>query len=144
MATKVIDPSGRKAARIAQEAETRRLYELNSAALIEMYKATIPKRLMEAQELACHLGVSAQVGLTDTGPSVLFRCEDHTNKIYIDEVVTYDTEEWQLESLERNLKDLKKAHDEYNDRRIVADTVWDKLTSYQKHAIKEHIAYLKV
>ena len=144
MATKVIDPTGRRAKRLAEEAEIRRQYELNEAEHIAMYKATIPKRLMDAQAMACHLGVSTHVSLTETGPSVRFECEDHTNKIYIDDIITYNTEEWELESLERKLNELKKAQDEYNDRRIVANMVWDKLTPDQKHAIKEQIAYLKV
>ena len=144
MTTKVIDPTGRRAKRLAEEAETRRLYDLNSVALIAMYKATIPKRLMDAQAIACHLGVSTHVSLTETGPSVRFECEDHTNKIYIDSIITYNTEEWELDTLETRLNELKIAHDEYNARRIVAQDVWGKLSANEKHAIKEHIAYLKV
>ena len=144
MTTKVIDPTGRRAKRLAEEAETRRLYELNSVALIAMYKATIPKRLMDAQAIACHLGVSTHVSLTETGPSVRFECEDHTNKIYIDSIITYNTEEWEIDTLETRLNELKIAHDEYNARRIVAQDVWGKLSANEKHAIKEQIAYLKV
>ena len=144
MTTKVIDPTGRRAKRLAEEAETRRLYDLNSVALIAMYKATIPKRLMDAQAIACHLGVSTHVSLTETGPSVRFECEDHTNKIYIDSIITYNTEEWDIDTLETRLNELKIAHDEYNARRIVAQDVWGKLSANEKHAIKEQIAYLKV
>lgn len=144
MTTKVIDPTGRRAKRLAEEAETRRLYDLNSVALIAMYKATIPKRLMDAQAIACHLGVSTHVSLTETGPSVRFECEDHTNKIYIDSIITYNTEEWEIDTLETRLNELKIAHDEYNARRIVAQDVWGKLSANEKHAIKEQIAYLKV
>ena len=136
--------SARRAARLAIEAEARRLNELLQAEKNAKYKETVPKRLMDAQALANQLGVATSVELTATGPSVEFRCENHTSQIYIDDVFTYSTEEWELETLERKLKDLKKAQDEYRDRRIVADMVWDKLTPDQKRALKEYIAYLKV
>lgn len=144
MTTKVIDPTGRRAKRLAEEAETRRQYELNAAEYDIKYKLTIPKRLMDAQAIACHLGVSTHVSLTETGPSVRFECEDHTNKIYIDSIITYNTEEWEIDTLETRLNELKIAHDEYNARRIVAQDVWGKLSANEKHAIKEQIAYLKV
>ena len=138
------EQSARRAARLAIEAEARRQNELLQAEKNAKYKETVPKRLMDAQALANQLGVATSVELTATGPSVNFRCEDHVNNIYIDDIITYDTEEWELESLEGKLKDLKKAQDEYADRRIVANAVWDKLTPDQKRAVKEHIAYLKV
>jgi len=112
-------------------------------AALAVYRASIPARLMHATALASGLGVSADVSLTATGPSVHFYTPWEENKIGIDERITYETEEWELEAVERMLAQLKEEQDARAARRVVAQSVFDSLSTEQKAAIKEHIYMLR-
>ena len=145
MATKLTpeQKAHQKAMRLVS-AEADRLYaeEQRQRELVE-YKASVPKRLMEAQALASWLGIAVHVSLTATGPSVRFKEENHYDKLYIDETITYETEEWVLESLEATLASLKTKRDAYDARRIIADGVWSRLSDDEKFALKEHFIWMR-
>ena len=128
-----------KAQIAAQAAE----YERQRQEHLVMYKASIPKRLMDAQALAASLGIAVHVSLTATGPSVRFEYEDHHGNDYIDETITYETEEWELENLESILAARKAKRDAYDARRVVADGVWARLSDDEKVALKEHILWMR-
>lgn len=133
----------RKALKIAAEAAARIQRELEEKKRIETFKAGLPKRLMDAQALALKLGVLTRVELTETGPSVSFKYEDHSGKFYINDTLTYESEEWDVENIESTLDQLDKKHKEYEARRLVAQSVFGNLTEEQKSAVKEFIHYLR-
>ena len=120
-------------ARLAQE-------QAAAEAALEAYLLTVPKRLMDAQALAQNLGISVTVSLTETGPSVHFRDEASV----IDDTLTYQTEEWELEYLERKLRDIKEEKEAIARRRAIAQDTWEnRLNPVEREALKEHIHSLR-
>jgi hypothetical protein len=108
-------------------------------AALEAYLLTVPKRLMDAQALAQSIGVAVNVSLTATGPSVHF----YDDAAVIDDTLTYQTESWELEYLERKLRDMKIDQEARIYRRGVAQDVFATLSREQKDAIIENIHYLR-
>lgn len=107
---------------------------------LEAYLLTVPKRLMDAQALAQSLGVGVNVSLIETGPRVHFYDESNV----IDDTLTYQTEEWELEYLERKLRDMKIDQDARVYRRGIAEDAWkNKLTETERAALKENIHWLR-
>jgi len=144
MVTLTNEPKATKRAlKIIQAAEAAIAYELRKQEHLAVYKASIPKRLMEAQALASWLGISVYVSLTATGPSVRFEEENHHDKLYIDETITYETAEWELEIFEARLATLKAKRDEYDAQRIVAQGAWNRLSDDEKFALKEHFNWMR-
>ena len=113
-------------------------YELQQKEHLAMYKASIPKRLMEAQALAVKLYVSVHVSLVASGVAVRFEFENHHKKIYIDDTITYETEEWELDVLEKQLADMNAERIAAEARLIVAQGIWNRLSAEERAAIKEH------
>lgn len=134
----------RKSLKLAEEANQRIADEAVRAAADAIYKAGLPKRLMDAQALAGSCGVATHVELTAKGPSIRFEYEDHSNKFYIDEILTYHSEEWAVEFVEGNLRDLKATHDAIAARSLLAQSIFNKLTDEEKIALKENIMWLKL
>lgn len=134
----------RKALKLAEEANARTAYEAERVAADAVYKAGLPKRLMDAQALASSCGVATHVELTANGPSVRFEYEDHSRKSYIDEKLTYQSEEWEVECLEGHLRALKAERDAAAARLVLAQSVFNRLTDEEKVAIKENIAWLRL
>lgn len=134
----------RKALKIAEEANQRMTEEAAKAAADVVYKAGLPKRLMDAQAMACSCGVAVHVELTTKGPSVRFEYEDHSHKIYVDEILTYHSEEWEVECVEGKLRDLKVAQDAATARQLLAQSIFNKLTDEEKIVLKENIMWLKL
>lgn len=131
-----------KEARDAEDAKAAEAQRLRRIEELAIYKASIPKRLMDAQAAARWLGISTDVSLTASGPLVNFN--DDSGNIYINETLTYESEEWELESLEQTLKNLKEKRDAYEAQRIVAQDAWSsQLTTEQQLAIREHFHYLR-
>jgi hypothetical protein len=123
-------------ARLARE-------EAAAQVALEAYLASVPKRLMEAQALANSLYVSTSVTLGPAGPIVHFEYESEKYKVFIDSTLTYQTEEWELESLESQLAKVKEARDEEAARLKVAQTAWEKMTPLERTVIKEFIYQLR-
>lgn len=133
--------SKRLKAQAAADAQMKARFEEETAAA--KYKAELPKRMMDAQALALSLGVNVEIELTAIGPQVTFRCRNESDNQYVEKVIGYDTEEWELDYLERELQGLKKAQDEREQRRYFAQAAFSILTNEQKTCIKEFIHYLK-
>lgn len=126
-----------KEERLAREAREQAAVE----ATLEAYLLTVPKRLMDAQALAQNLGVNTNVSLTATGPSVHFFDEASV----IDVTLTYQTEEWELESLERKLREIREEKDARIARLALARDVWkNKLSETERAALKENINWLNL
>lgn len=126
-----------KEERVAREARE----ESERLAATAVYRASIPARLMMAQVLAQEVGISTTIRLTATGPSVRFY--DSHDEVF-DETVCYTTEEWELEYLERRLREKKEEQDARVRRRGIAEDVWaNKLTAEEKAALKENIHFLR-
>ena len=117
-----------KAERLAQE-------QLAAEEALAAYTKTVPKRLVDAQALAQAVGVQTSVTLTESGPSVHFY-DSNTN---FDDHATYQIEEWELEYIERKLRDLKEEQDARSLRKLVAQAAWADLSSEERVAIKENI-----
>lgn len=132
-----------KALKIQAAADARLKAQFEKEAAVAKYKAELPKRMMEAQALAHRVGVSASVELTEIGPQIAFHCDNDADKWYIDEVIGYDTEEWELEYLENKLKTIKDTQDAREARRAFAQSTFSNLTDEQKACIKEFINFLK-
>lgn len=126
-----------RAERLARE-------EAAAQAALEAYFATVPKRLMEAQALANSLYVSTSVTLGPDGPIVHFEYESEKYKSYIDATLTYQTEEWELESLEQRLRELKESIDAEKQRFAYAQAIWTTLSETDRKALKEFIHTLRV
>lgn len=136
--------AARRASKLAEQVQKNAEYEAERAAAAAVYLAGLPKRLMDAQALACDCGVSTHVNLTVNGPSARFEYEDHSHNRYIDTTLTYQSEEWEVESLEGTLRALKAANDAAVARRNLAQSVFNRLTDDEKVAIRENIHYLRV
>lgn len=109
--------------------------EAEAAVALAAYRATIPNRLMIAQAMAQEVGITTTITLSSTGPVVNFKDNEH-----LDETISYTTDEWELEYLERTLREKKEAQDGRIRRRGIAQDVWShKLTLEEKTALKENI-----
>lgn len=126
-----------------QKAERRAREEAAARAALEAYVESVPKRLMEAQALASTLFVNTSVGLSENGPTVHFEYESDKYKIYIDNELNYQTEQWELEMLEDQLHRLKVAIDDEKLRYEAAKVAWAGLSESQHKLIKEFIYLLK-
>jgi len=124
-----------------EERAARRLEEERlQAEATAKYRLTVPARLHAAQALAISLGLQTEVTLTETGPSI--RIHDPYNESW-DETATYDMEEWNLEYLERKLRERYEEQEAKVRRKTIAQDVWEnKLTREEKVAMKEFIHYL--
>jgi hypothetical protein len=121
-----------KEEKLAREARE----QATAEAALEAYLQTVPKRLMDAQALAQSLGISVHVGLTENGPLVSFHDYNHA----IDDRLTYQCDQWELESLERSLLAIKEEQEAKASRLEIARDVWaNKLTEIEKFALKENI-----
>lgn len=125
-----------KAERLARE-------EAAAQAALEKYYATVPRRLMDALALARSLGVTASVDLLGDGPIVSFEYESEKYRCYIDYRLTYQCEEWELETLENQLMTLKAAQENEKSRLESAKKIWESLSALDKAVIKEFINLLK-
>ena len=124
-----------KEERLAREAREQAAAE----AALEAYLLTVPKRLMDAQALAQDLGVNVNVKLTATGPSIYF----YDDAAVIDDTLTYQTEEWELEYLERKLRDMKEEKVARAARISLAQDAFARLSDAERAAIKENIYMLR-
>jgi hypothetical protein len=141
-----LTPEQKSAARslkLQTEADAKIKYDFQRAAALAEYKAALPKRLLDAHALASSLCVATHVELTATGPSVRFEHEDHSKKLYLDSTLTYESESWEVESVEDWLKDIKHAKEESERRLQCAKSAWSNLEEDQRSCIKEFIHSLK-
>lgn len=127
-----------------QRAERLAREEAAAQAALEAYYASVPKRLMEAQALANTIYVSTSVTLGPGGPIVHFEYESEKYKVFIDSTLTYQSEEWELESLESRLQELKEKIEDEKRRYKAAESVWATLSAGDRQYLKEFIHLLKI
>lgn len=132
-----------KALKLQADADARMKYEFEQAAALAKFKAELPKRLMDAQALATSLYVSTHVELTATGPSVRFEYENHKSHTYLDNILTYDSEEYEVQGVEDRLATIKAEKEEDERRLACARSAWSNLEDDQRSCIKEFIHHLK-
>jgi len=111
-----------------QEAEDKRAREA--------FRLTIPGRFKQLNELAKQVGVSTTITLTSDGVQLEFL---YTGTPYIESSLTYDSEEWEVDHVERDLKKIKDEIDAKAARFSLAKTVWARLDDTEKVAVKEFI-----
>lgn len=113
------------------------------AARLAEFRKQMPERLMKIEKQAKQLGVQTEVTLTADGPVVHLR-QDYDNGHGFDDKVSYFTEEWEVEHVERKLRDLEEEQNERIRKRSIAEDVWaNKLTAEQRAALKENIYLLR-
>ena len=96
--------------------------------------------MMEAQALAGEVGVDTRVALTPTGPEVFFIWRNHETDYTMEDSISYESEEWQVDYVETKLRDLKTAILAARMRKQIAQDVWaNKLTETEKACVKEFI-----
>ena len=111
----------------------------------EAFVASLPKRIFEAQCVASMLyGVTVSVSMTPTGPAVRFNSEQFKNSDpYLDTTLTYQSDEWEVISLEDSLKKMKADADAKEVRRKRAQEIFNGLSVEDREAVKEHIYSLR-
>jgi len=130
-------------ARETKEQREMRNAEATRAALlqVEEYRKSVPKRIMDATALAQLLGVATNITLTSTGPSVHFEYghwdREGTWPVVIDDTLTYETEEWELEMVEERLQRLHEHNLARETRLRLAKDAFLKLTEAERAAVKE-------
>ena len=130
-----------KAVKAQAAADQKIKWEFEAAALLAAYKAGLPKRLMEAQGRASKLGVRTEVTLTATGPIVTFSNEEKGH--YIDTELSYESDEWEVECLERDLQLLQERQDLNEKRRACAQAAWNNLDEDQRSCLREYITWMR-
>ena len=128
-----------KEQKIEQEKADRAAHTL---ALVK-YKVGLPKRLMAVRELAGRLGVATHIDLLQSGPEVRFDYEGHTEKVYIDCILTYESEEWEVDSLEQQLTGLEEHINRVEAEIACAQSAMSSLTEEQRQLIKKHIHLIR-
>lgn len=118
-----------------ERAERLRREQDDLAAAEAEFKQSIPKRMLELQCAAQIEGVSVNVKLTETGPMVSFY-DDNSG---IDTDLTYQSVEWEFDSLEREIGELKSCREAAERRLAQARDVWSKLTTDDQKVLKEFI-----
>lgn len=113
------------------------------AARVAEFRKQMPERLMKIEKLAKQLGVQTEVTLTATGPVVHLQ-RDYDNGNGFDDEVSYITEEWEVEHVERKLRELEEEQNERIRKRGIAEDVWaNKLSAEERAALKENIYLLR-
>jgi hypothetical protein len=119
------------------------------AAKIAEYRAGLPARLMNIVALANSVGASVDINLIKSGPAIRIQIkhrewDDHVVAWTksLDETLTYDSEEWQVESVEWFLTNRQKEVEQKEQRRTLATVCWSSLTNEQRSALKEFMHIL--
>ena len=127
----------KKKAKAELEAQYRAERESAAAA----YTAGLPRRLMEIQARATKLSVRNEVILTETGPEVTFYNDDIGH--YFDTTLSYSSDEWEVELLEKDLQQLQDRNDLAEKRRACAQAAWNNLEEDQKSCLREYITWMR-
>ena len=124
-----------------QKAEQEAKWAAEREAEVAAYKAGLPKRLMDAQARATKLGVRSEVSLTETGPEVTFYNDESGH--YIETTLSYNSNDWEVESLERDLQLLQDRRDLAEKRRACAQSAWNNLSEDEKSCLREYITWMR-
>jgi hypothetical protein len=133
-------------ARETKEEKQLRIAAEEHLALIQKqnFRAAMPAKLMQLQADASAAGVNTRVSLTASGPTVEFTRYEYDNKgSNFEEELSYDSEEWQVEWVDRRLREFKEEIDARAARKALAEEVWKGLRAEQKAAVVEFVTYLR-
>lgn len=105
------------------------------------FKATMPARLMKLQALASEACVSTRIILTFDGVAVEFTRYNYDDRMNdLEETLTYDSKEWEVDLLERRMIAIKEGIDARRQRKELAEKLWKELSADEKDGLKENIA----
>ena len=124
-----------KEERLAREAQARAEEKLRVAE----YRKTLPRVLKELMELADDLLVENRLGLDDSGPLLQFEFDGNWDST----VLSYESEQWEVEWIREKLIAIKIEKEAKEAKKRLAQTVFDRLTSDEKIAIRECIHFCK-
>ncbi len=133
-------------ARETKEEKQLRIAAEEHLALIQKqnFRATMPERLMQLQAISSAAGVNTRVFLNAKGPGVEFTRYEYDNKgSSFEETLTYDSEEWEVDHVERMIRAFKEEIDARAARRALAESTWKSLGEADRRAIKEFITCLQ-
>lgn len=120
-----------------EERELRRAAEAHSALIArQAFLADLPRRMLEVQARANKAGFYTEVTLTSTGADLRIY---EQGEGFFDEHVNSSVDEWQLEYVERHVREKMEEIDARMRRHALATETWKTLTDSEKEALKEHI-----
>jgi hypothetical protein len=128
-----------KEARIAREEAARQQEFLDKIAV----RAEMPARLVKLQALALQVGISTTVSLEVSGPAVRFFNPNDHEEPYVDETLTYESEDWEAASVEHTLQRLKAEYDARAAARFRAQEIFSALSPADKIALKSYIHFCR-
>lgn len=99
---------------------------------------TLPQRLFELQKLAEVVGAEAEPVLLKNGFAL--RVSGDYNEVYLN---TWDTEEWEVAHMERQLQEKREEQEAAVTRREMAQKALNKLSAEELAALKEFQSDLK-
>ncbi len=120
-----------------EEREIREQTERATAAA--EFRKEIPAKMKALEQMAIPLQVHVEIGLLESGPKACFRSDD--GHIHTD--LTYDSEEWEFNSFEDQLRRRKEAQEAVAARKKMAQDHFSSLPQELREALKEHIHYCK-
>ena len=85
------------------------------------FRATMPARLMRLMALAESLEVDCGMKLIEDGVEVYVRRD---GRPYMDATLTYDSKDWEVESVEQDLEEIRSGVEAANARRKLAQAAW--------------------
>jgi len=117
-------------ARIASEEAARRA----------IFLAGLPARIFQIKNEALRLQIAFMVDVDELGTKLIFSDDDNG---FYDDVISYKSEEHEVEWVERKLREINEAQEARKRRWNIAQDVWNnKLTKEEKAALKEFISNL--
>lgn len=108
---------------------------------IAAYRLTIPAQMIELQALASDVGVSTYVSYHNKEP--ILKLFDKESVNFYEEIITYSSEEWQINHVKDKLKTIKKEQEEAAERFKRAQEIFGGLSIEDKRALKENIFNLR-
>ena len=99
---------------------------------------------MQLQAISSGAGVNTRVFLNAVGPGIEFTRYEYDNRgSSFEETLTYDSEEWEVDHVERMILAFKEEIDARAARRALAESTWKSLGEADRRAIKEFITCLQ-
>lgn len=101
------------------------------------FLAGLPARIFQIKNEATRLQVSFNVDVDEFGTKLIFNDDDNG---FYDDVINYNSQEYEVEYVERKLREINEAQESRKRRWGIAQDVWNnKLTEEEKISLKEFI-----
>lgn len=128
-------PKETKLERAAREKREQEARELASAE----FRKTLPERLMKIVAKYQSISNYPDVKLTASGPSVRFY---HDGEFFVDEVLTYESDEWDVQHVETAIDTEISVRAAAKQRYEQARSAWEKVAPADRILIREFIGNL--